>query len=101
MQQNIALQTSLVVWHLWNLYNHSLPFICDVCYLKFVQLSVSAMTHNANMASPPQSSDPILCSLPATWGWGVRGKGIQQVYLCTSYRGLQGLLGGIVFEAVR
>ena len=34
------------------------------------------MKQNSNLASiPPQSPDPILCTLPAAWGWRFRGKG--------------------------
>ena len=34
-----------------------------------------------------QSPDSILCSLPVAWGWGVRGKGRAQLYVCTSFWG--------------
>ena len=42
-----------------------------------------------------QSPDSILCSLPVAWGWGVRGKGRAQLYVCTSFGGF-GFFWGIL-----
>ena len=39
------------------------------------------MKQNANLASPPQSADTILCAVPAAWCWRVRGKGTENTQM--------------------